>query len=222
MTSPDYTAWHPADLRRLLSPGRFDRYTAAAGSPEAAVDLYVWNARISGALHESLGVFEVVLRNALDRQLTAYHRIVLAGDGHWYADLRMPWGSKRLVELIDRARGQATVNGRNQEVHGKVVAELTFGFWRYLLAAQYQGTLWAPALRRAFPHLRSQKRDTVYRPVDRLHALRNRVAHHEPIHDLDLAVRHTELLRVAGWIAPAASWWIGQTSRVPQVLTERP
>jgi hypothetical protein len=68
-------------------------------------------------LHETLGMFEVVLRNALDRQLTAYHLIVLRGDGHWYADPRMPWTSKKLVDQIDRARAQATANGKNPEIH---------------------------------------------------------------------------------------------------------
>jgi hypothetical protein len=51
-------------------------------------------------------------------------------------------------------------------VHGKVVAELTFGFWRYILAGTYQATLWSPALRHAFPHLRTRDRAAVYGPVD--------------------------------------------------------
>jgi hypothetical protein len=222
MQSPSHPAWSPADLRRLLSAGRFDRYAAAAGSHERAAQLYLWNARISGALHETLGMFEVVLRNALDRQLTAYHQIALAGNGHWYADSGMPWTSKKLVDQIDRARAQATANGKSPEIHGKIIAELTFGFWRYILAAHYQTTLWAPALRRAFPHLGSQQRAAVYPLIDRLHSLRNRVAHHEPVHALNIAARHKELLYVSGWIDPAAAAWIGQTSRVPGVLATRP
>jgi hypothetical protein len=134
----------------------------------------------------------------------------------------MPWKSKKLVDQIVRARAQATRNGKNPEIHGKVVAELTFGVWRYMLAATYQTTLWAPALRRAFPHLGSQKREAVYTPVDHLNALRNRIAHHEPIHRQNLEARHKELLRVARWIDPAAAAWIEQTSRVPQVLAARP
>jgi hypothetical protein len=219
---PLHTACSAADLRRLLSPGRFDRYATAAGSREQAAQLYLWNARISGALHETLGMFEVVLRNALDRQLTAYHQITLSGSGHWYCDPRMPWTSQKLVDRIDRARAQATANGRKPEIHGKVIAELTFGFWRYILAAHYQTTLWAPALRRAFPHHRSQQRAAVYPLIDRLHSLRNRVAHHEPVHDLNIAARYKELLHVSGWIDPAAAAWIGQTSRIPSVLTTRP
>jgi hypothetical protein len=153
--------------------------------------MYVWNTRLTGAFHETLGAFEVIMRNVLDRQLTAYHQIVLAGDGCWYTYTLMPWRSKKIIDQIIKARAQATRNGNRPEIHGKVVAELTFGFWRYILAAPYQPTLWAPALRRAFPHLGSQKREAVYGPIDRLHALRNRVAHHEPIHGLNFS-RHRQ------------------------------
>lgn len=219
MSSP---GWSAADLRRLLSPARFDRYVQTAGSEKGAVQLYAWNLHISGAWHETLGMFEVVLRNALDKQLTTYHQKVRSGNGDWYADPGMPWSGTRLDSQISDARVRATLRHSRPEVHGKVVAELNFGFWRYILATSYQATLWAPALRRGFPHLRSQKRATVYVPVNRLHDLRNRVAHHEPIHSIGHADRHAELLQVASWIDPAAAAWITATTRVPAVLGTRP
>ena len=49
--------------------------------------------------------------------------------------------------------GRATRNGR-LEMPGRVVAQLTLGFWRYLLASRYGRTLWLPCLRQAFPGLR--------------------------------------------------------------------
>jgi hypothetical protein len=152
-----------SDLPRLLSTSRFGRYVSVAGSAKSAADLYSWNGRVSGALHEELGMFEVILRNALDRQLAKYHQVALRGDGHWYADPLMPWQSQKMAVQIDRARALATANWRSPELHGKVVAELTFGFWRYVLAAPYQGTLWAPALRHAFPCLSPARRETAYR-----------------------------------------------------------
>lgn len=50
-----------------------------------------------------------------------------------------------------------------------------FGFWRVLLDARYQNTLWAPSLRHAFPHLRPKRRVDIYQRVDRLYSLRNRM-----------------------------------------------
>jgi hypothetical protein len=218
----DHTACSPDELRDLLSIGRFGRYVAAAGSPEEAIRLYDWNTYISGAMYEALGMFEIVLRNAMDRQLRTYHRIVLAGDERWTTDSRMPWRSTRISEQLHQAREYATEGGRVPEIHGKVIAELTLGFWRYLLTARYQAILWAPALRHAFPHLKAQNRETIYHAVDRLHRLRNRIAHHEPVHSVDLANHHQELLKAASWIAPTARTWIGGVSRVPSVLATRP
>jgi hypothetical protein len=206
----------------LLSPGRFDRYVTTTGSEEAGEQLYEWNLRIAGAWYETLGMFEVVLRNALDKQLITYHKRVRSGNGDWYTGPGMPWAGSRLDQQINEARSRATLRGSIPEIHGKVIAELTFGFWRYILASHYQNTLWAPALRRAFPHLRSQKRGTVYTPINRLHDLRNRVAHHEPIHTIDHATRHADLLRAAGWVDPAAEAWINASTRVPEVLKARP
>ena len=41
--------------------------------------------------------------------------------------------------------------------------ELSFGFWRFLLSKRYQNTLWAPHLRKAFPGMRTQSREVVYK-----------------------------------------------------------
>lgn len=87
-----------------------------------------------------------------------------------------------MAKLIDQARGRAATTGI---VHpGKVVAELNFGFWRYLLTARYEASLWTPALRHCFPI--GLARSTVYDPVENINAFRNRVAHHEPIHARNL------------------------------------
>jgi hypothetical protein len=222
MTARAAGQWSPADLPQLLSAPRFGRYVSVAGSGEHAAELYSWNGRLSGAVHEELGMLEVVLRNALDRQLVKYHQVALNGDGRWHADPRMPWQSARMIEQIDRARAQATGNWRFPELQGKVIAELTFGFWRYVLAAPYQSTLWAPALRHAFPYLNPARRAPVYQLVDRLNSVRNRIAHHEPIHQLNIAARHKEVLLAANWIDPAAAAWIAETSRVTTVLELRP
>jgi hypothetical protein len=92
-----------------------------------------------------------------------------------------------------------------------VIAEPMFGFWRFVLDARHSPTLWAPALRHAFPHLRPKVRTDVYDRVERLNALRNRVAHHEPIHQVSLEDRWHDLLTVAGWICPTS----GRARRCP-------
>ena len=68
-----------------------------------------------------------------------------------------------LADLVADARRRAR-RGGVPETHGKVIAELMFGFWRFVLDARHSPTLWAPALRHAFPHLRPKVRTDVYEP----------------------------------------------------------
>ena len=74
------------------------------------------------------------------------------------------------------------------EHRGKVIAGFSFGFWKYLCARHYLTSLWVDALAGAFPQHPSgpdprSVRSDVHNRMTRVHKLRNRVAHHEPIHN---------------------------------------
>jgi hypothetical protein len=51
-------AYTAADLRRSLYSEWFD---------EAGAEMYIWNAGVTGAFHETLGACEVIMRNAMNR-----------------------------------------------------------------------------------------------------------------------------------------------------------
>jgi hypothetical protein len=180
-------------VERHLSPARLSTYlTATGGDLDAAVDLYRWNAAVSAALWESIGHTEVVLRNATHDALSARHA-AKGRQGQWYDDPAR--------ELDQHARddvGKAIrrIKAGASPPEGKVVAELSFGFWRFLLAKRYTAGLW-PALRPAFPFLASSDRLQLEAPVERVHKLRNRVAHHEPVIAQDLASLHVDVLALA-------------------------
>jgi hypothetical protein len=93
----------------------------------------------------------------------------------WYLALAGDLSSEACATIAD-ARRHATANGR-AETAGRVVAELPFGFWRYLLASRYERTLWRTRLYLAFPG--QGRRQPVYAKLAGLHQLRNRIAHHE-------------------------------------------
>lgn len=104
---------------------------------------------------------------------------------------------------------------------GKIIAELSFGFWRFLLARQYKTNLW-PDLASAFPHAPNRALATVEDPVKRLHKFRNRIAHHEGIWHLPLEARRDDIHTVLGFIAPAAATWVADASRIDDVLARSP
>lgn len=189
--------------------------------------LYDWNASVGSAFHADLGRLEVVIRNALDERLVDF--ATQRGLGSWYqatTQLFPGRASKKAVENITKAREKATKRFRKPEHHGKVIAELTFGFWRFMCGTTYQTSLWIPSLAAAFPHHPSSNPEQIRKDVearmDGLLFLRNRIAHHEPIHERNLTIDQASLLELAGWVCKPTAEWIGHRSQVTQVLQQRP
>jgi hypothetical protein len=107
-----------------------------------------------------------------------------------------------------KARERATRRGRVPEVHGKVIAELPLGFWRVMASSRYLTSLWLPAVSRAFPLNRqnpTRRRDEVEQALQQLHFVRNRAAHHEPIHRRDPLADQRTAEAVTSWISPDCS-----------------
>lgn len=198
-------------------------YVAACGGDELrGLDLYLWNGRVSAAVFEEIGFVEVAMRNACHEQLSQWH----AGLGHqspWYFS---PELLPRHMQDVGIARGRVA-QGKKPETEGRVVAQMTFGFWRLLHSKRYEATLWQWALRHVYPP--GTSRAEVHDRLGHINMLRNRIAHHEPVHGLALGDGalgleevHFELLEVARLIAPGVGAWIASTSRVRQLLVERP
>lgn len=181
--------------------------------------LYEWNMGVSAAFFESLHVLEVVVRNAFHEQLTGLYRR-RALPGQWYEQPGRLL-SARACEEVEKARERIRVS-RKPESAGRVVAELPFGFWRYLTATRYAEQLWRPALRQAFPTRRRLSRPQIADRLARLHVLRNRIAHHEPIHQRDLDQDWHDVQFISEAICVEIHAWIVQTNRVEALLSGRP
>lgn len=201
-----------------LSSERLAPYLRAVkGDLSRALSLYEWNLAASGPLYEALGVVEVVLRNALAEQLSVNYS---SHTRPWYED---PAGvfSWQAHADIEAARNRVQKLGRS-ETQGRVISELNFGFWKFLLAKRYEATLWTKCLRHAFPNLQPQSRSIAYEAVGNLHAVRNRIAHHEPIHRRNLFADMLTIYRVLEWIDSDVRFWATEISRLKETLGERP
>ena len=213
-------------LRSCLSSERLTSYEAAAsGDVATAFALYEWNSRVSAALFEVIGHTEVVVRNAMAGQFER-----MGATRGWPE----PWyraGSQVFrredIQDIEKAIARATNRARRHEVPGKVIAELNFGFWRFLTSRRHHTSLWVPGLHAAFVNLpgagaSQQSRETVFRRMEDINLLRNRIAHHEPIHQRDLAQDEERIFDIVGWVRPEAEAWLRQQSRVSIVNGSRP
>ena len=212
-----------------LTLSRLSSYLDATnGNTEAAIDLYDWNTRVGAAIYEDLSRLEVVFRNTVDDALTDYGS-TRGWQNVWYRRTQLFPGryASRTRADIDTARRRATRQGRRSEVHDKVIAELNFGFWRYLCGSAYLTSLWVPAIASAFAlhpsvgNPRQIRKDVADR-MQRLHVLRNRIAHHEPIHQRDLTRDHRHLLDIAGWICTDTHTWIATRSQTLKTIAAQP
>ena len=193
------------ELEASLSHERLGTYLdASEGDREAAIRLYAWNTAASAAFYGPLQGLEVALRNTMYRRLAEHY-----GDA-WY-DNRNAGLDRGAKERITSARTELA-----RDAHGdnppRIVAALSFGFWVSLLGpggrigaerkANYEMTLWRPALRGAFAHRATLTRKEAHRPLNALRTLRNRIAHHEPIFARDLARDHGASSRWSAGLRP--------------------
>ena len=183
-------------------------------------------------MYECLHRFEVILRNALDEQLSRWNatqRDRQTGQVHssdWLMDpARL---LHRLVgDDIRKATRRAQVARRGTGTppgHPDILAQLSFGTWRFLLPDKDPGRqlLWNKTLAAAFPKLAGAPSDLVDH-VDHIYKLRNRVAHLEPILNSGIvADRLGRMGTVLLAIDPALEAWFVSRQRVTATLRTRP
>ncbi|WIB15672.1 hypothetical protein DEJ34_00655 [Curtobacterium sp. MCPF17_050] len=176
--------------------------------------------RASSSVLELTGIVEVVARNAMDRALRNWSERRYSSRS-WFD--HVPLDRQGSADLA-KARSRAARHG-GAETHGRVLAELSFGFWRYLVESRYLTALWTPALHRAFPEgpvdVLTRQRQVRAR-LQQLHFVRNRAAHHEPIHQRDLRRDHDYAIELLRWVSPIAAEWASATTSLPAVLDARP
>lgn len=177
-----------------------------------AIELYEWNIDLASALfHRHLGTLEVLIRNALHREMAAnYNRHDWWNSSDAWRNELDDYGRKRVRKALDGAR-----------CPGDVVAALSFGFWCALLDRNHE-RLWRAALHRAFPEYRGTRK-RLHKDLYHLVRLRNRLAHHEPIHARQgIALDHEKIIRISGLISMEMAQWMRERDPVPEVLARRP
>ncbi|GAA1100438.1 MULTISPECIES: Abi family protein [Mycobacteriales] len=207
----------PEDLARWFSAPRISSYRH---HPDPAA-LYGWNAQLAAAYFEVIGHVEVLLRNFISDRLAAESPLP-----HWYDDQQRYQFTSTAQKSIRKARSRL----RDPETTGRVVAELSFDFWRFLLVRNHEVTIWRVLRRHGMAHYpQPQPRQPFEDCVQRIYKLRNRIAHHEPLIHPNPAMEtrrldqlSADLDTLARWIDPDAADWIASVSRVSQVRSLRP
>lgn len=212
-----------------LSTPRFSTYlTAAAGDRGVALALYEWNTAMSAAILHDLAHLEVAIRNVYDAALVARQ----PGSLHWTEEpLRyfpVALGRAKNGARLDRnelprkqIRRAVDDAGGAGAPRGKVVAELMFGFWRYMTTKAHEIDLWRPYLHHGFVVGTNRQKD-VDNSMGALHRLRNRVAHHEPLLTQNLSARREDLLGLVSLLSPELHLYVAEFSTWATVQSKRP
>jgi hypothetical protein len=203
MTAFEYSAVNLAELERTLSADRLDPYrTSVGGDRELAVRLYEQNTLLAESLYGVLQGLEIALRNSIHAQLVTGH-----GQADWWNNLHLEPEQATMLR-----KAQEALNREGKPLApGRIVAELSFGFWTGLTGPRY-GDLWKNHLVKIFPR-RPVQRSEVQTRLNSIRKLRNRIAHHEPILFGGQLQRYiNQIFDTLSWMSPVTARWVRSNS----------
>lgn len=167
-----------SQIHTAISQARYSRYMSACGSKQSALKLYRANIILSQKLFGVISMFEVILRNSIDR-----HMISRKGN-LWLEDavdtggyLYINSGCEVTCHLVQEAIYKLGL----QYTHDRLIAKMTFGFWVYQFATK-EFAASGSTLLNIFPSRPfGAKQKDIFRKLTKINDIRNRIAHHEPI-----------------------------------------
>jgi hypothetical protein len=195
----------------ILSGERIRTYEQIAQGGKDPINLYLLNMQISASFHLPLHMCEIALRNTVDRVLST----VFVADWHTSSQFL------RMIDSYHRVKLVEITSKYTNPSKGKVIAELTLGFWVNLLSPKY-AHLWVNHFYTCFANYKTLNPLST-NPVNALNALhgqlkiinklRNRIAHYEPILNSNLAAEYVRILNVIHYIDNDCAKWVDAKQR---------
>ena len=132
-------------IERIISNERLQPYlTYHKDNQEKAIQHYKSNILVSEAFYPLLSILEIGLRNSIDYQLT-----IRFNDKNWFENHEfIKIASRFQIDRISDARSNI-LSEKKEITSGRIISELSFGFWTSLFDTKFEMTLWK-TLRLAF------------------------------------------------------------------------
>ncbi len=177
-------------FQQFLSASRLQSYeTVCNGDVDKAIKLYQTNLRISQAFYPLLSLLEVILRNALNNELSIYFN-----DADWLSNQRngfmkdpsLTYFDRRLKtqkqnDYLKKCVEKAIVDCAGTVTHGKIISNITFGFWTALFDTTHYKILVGQPIK-IFKNLPiNTTRSILHQKLKKVNDFRNRVYHNEAI-----------------------------------------
>lgn len=184
-----------SNIINAISEERIAVYRADGADNNTALARYIYNIELCKSLYPLIHIFEVALRNSMDNALISFYN---TKDWNTIIPL-LPAESA----MISDAKLKIERKGRECS-HGRLVAELTLGFWVALMGRKYNTQRFQFAIIKNCLHgcsSNQKKSGAVQKNLSEIRFLRNRIAHHERIsHWKDIAQKHKLLLDFIFWL----------------------
>lgn len=178
------------EIKKYISAARLQNYEIACDNDaRRALKLYQTNIRISQAFYPLLSLLEVILRNALNEELTTYF-----SDPDWLINQQSGFmnhpsltytvkktGAKKINFFLKNSVAKSITSIRHPATQGKIIADLKFGFWTALFDNTHYSILSGRPIK-IFTNLPAGcNRNTINKKLIRVREFRNRIYHNEPI-----------------------------------------
>ncbi len=197
-------------LIKYISDKRMETYKKGTSdnSLTEALELYIWNAKLSENFYFLLQTLEVSFRNAIYASFCDK----FPNDNLFFIDETNPrehyrknkeYHSVECWKMLCKVKYELS-KGDMIVSDGKIIAELNFGFWTHLMSNHYEMRLWRPIIKSVVPNMPKSKsmREALLCKLNRIRAFRNRVFHYEPIFNKNLAEpMHSDIMETLGWMS---------------------
>lgn len=206
-------------IKRFISNDRFEPYLYYQKDDlRLALSHYQWNIEVSESFYPLLSILEIGFRNSIDNQLSRRFN-----DKSWYANEKfLEIVSQFQINRINEAKANL-LSAKKEITPGRMISELSFGFWTSLFDTKFEMTLWK-SLRHSFPHCpkNRRKRKAMSAKFNGIRKLRNRIFHHESITWNLTAIRayKLEILEGINWIDNEILTIFNSINRVDEVISK--
>jgi len=215
-------------LKSALSAARINTYEIAAGTTGnedlSGLNLYLWNAQISGEFLTPLHICEVVIRNAVADAIEQQY----GNQWPWSKTFQTSLPSPPSLKVYNPQKNLCDVS-KKQVTVGKVIPELNFVFWQKMFTKRHDVRLWDKYLLNVMPGCDKAQsiknlRQSIFQDIDTVRELRNRIAHHEPIFKRDLANDYNTIIRLITYRSQETADWIflNHYGKIQEILNKKP
>lgn len=186
------------NLENAISKERLEHYSKIFNTDDKKliIQKYMLNVEVSKSFYFLLQTLETTLRNSLHKVLSEK-----LNNEFWFEDRTFMNPKTIQNNDIDKAREKININ--KVQTSGRIISELSFGFWTYLFGKYYEQRIWNKYVKLIFPNITKNmaKRNILSQRINTIKNLRNKVFHFDTIINMkNLLDIYKELLEMIYWL----------------------